>query len=367
MPRSRLACQIRQALTHGGKALPWIAALATQLIRHAPQRELRRIQLAIHLVPCQRRRHSRPGPRARTERRDRGGAEPVAQPVDQDLAAPIRLLHRRQVAIRLFLAHRLGEGAAERLHLHPNRAAGSSGTTTCSPLPPVVRQNDASPARLQLVAHVVCRLHHVGERDALAGIEVEHDLVGMQRVGFRRAPGVQFDRRHLRHGDQPVDIVDREIRRARGLALADLPAAARRGRASGRSARRAMPSGQRTIASGRLRQPRQRMIGDRQPVFRQVLLGDAGPQLAIGMRQRRRRRPSRHAASVHAPSRSCCRASRAVSAWLRLRRRAARRSTGPRFAPSSAWRRLDHAFARPRDRRVHAPPRAPTLSSRRPR
>ena len=50
------------------------------------------------------------------------------------------------------------------------------------------------------------------------------------------------------------------------------------------------------------RQSRQRMIGDRTPVFRQGLLGDPGPQLTFGMGERTCPL-SRHAVSARVPTR----------------------------------------------------------------
>ena len=60
-----------------------------------------------------------------------------------------------------------------------------------------------------------------GHADALAGVKVEDELVGMQRIGLGGAPGVEFDRRHLRHGDQALQVVDGQVGRLVRLALAD--------------------------------------------------------------------------------------------------------------------------------------------------
>jgi hypothetical protein len=43
----------------------------------------------------------------------------------------------------------------------------------------------------------------------------------VQRIGLGGTPGMQFDRRDLRHGNQPIGIVDREKRLAIRLALAN--------------------------------------------------------------------------------------------------------------------------------------------------
>ena len=99
------------------------------------------------------------------------------------------------------------------------------------------------------------RDHHIGERHALAGIEIEHHLVGMQRISFGRAPGVQFDRRNLRHGDQPVGIVDREDTAGRRPRPARIALGHRPWPCFWKKCSPPMPSGQRTIASGRCARP----------------------------------------------------------------------------------------------------------------
>ena len=99
-------------------------------------------------------------------------------------------------------------------------ATGSKGTTSMQPLPPVVRQNEVRPRRRNWsrtsTAAFTTRESHV-----VARIEVEHDPVRMQRIGLGRAPGMQLDSGDLRHRDQPVRIVDHEIRLPVGLALAN--------------------------------------------------------------------------------------------------------------------------------------------------
>ena len=75
-PRAGLAARkIRQALPQRRKSLPWIGPQSGEPFRHVPQRELRRIQLAIDLVPRHRRRHGRAG-RARADRTRRSRWRP---------------------------------------------------------------------------------------------------------------------------------------------------------------------------------------------------------------------------------------------------------------------------------------------------
>ena len=138
---------------------------------------------------------------------------------------------------------------------------------------------------MQMITHIDGSLHYVRERHAFARIEIKNDPIRMQRIRLGRAPSVQLDRRDLRHGDQPIGIVDRKIGRPRNLSLTDR----RRQRAMTMFLEKMFASDAfRTAHDGKrpMRQPWQRMCGDRLPVFRKVLLGDARPQLAIGVRQR---------------------------------------------------------------------------------
>ncbi len=163
--------------------------------------------------------------------------------------------------------------------------SGTSGTTTCRPLPPLVRQNEASPIASSLSRMSSAAATISGYLDALAGIEVEDKLVGMQRIGLGRAPDVQLDGRHLRHRDQALQPVDRQKRGLVGGAVAH-PG---RHRAVAvlleemltLDAFRAAHDRQRAV-----RQAGQGVIGDRLPVFHQVALGDARPQRPVGMGQR---------------------------------------------------------------------------------
>ena len=98
---------------------------------------------------------------------------------------------------------------------------GSSGTTTCRPLPPVVRQNDVRLSRCSRsrTSHAACATSE--NATPSPGSRSNHDHVRMLRIGLGGAPGMQLDRRDLRHGDQPVQIVDREIGRRSDPALAN--------------------------------------------------------------------------------------------------------------------------------------------------
>ena len=93
---ARFARKIRQALAQRLEPGPRIGPQAGETLRHGPQRELRRVQLAIEVLPRDRCRHGRTVARAGAERGDRGRTQSVAQPVDQDPAMAIRLPHGGQ-------------------------------------------------------------------------------------------------------------------------------------------------------------------------------------------------------------------------------------------------------------------------------
>ena len=105
---------------------------------------------------------------------------------------------------------------------------------------------------------------------------------GCSGIGLGGAPGVQFDGGDLCHGDQAVQVVDRQVGRTLRLAGADAvgqgAVAVLLEEVFARDAFRAAHDRERAVD-----QAGQRVIGHRLPVFREVLLGDAGPQLAIGM------------------------------------------------------------------------------------
>src|ERR1019366_5443283 len=106
----------------------------------------------------------------------------------------------------------------------------------------------------------------------------------MQRVVFALTPGVQLDGRHLGKGDQSVDIVDRQIGRARDRPFADLQGqvamAVLLEKMLAANSIRASDDGQR--APG---QPWQSIFGNGLPVFREIELRDPWPKLFIRMAQ----------------------------------------------------------------------------------
>lgn len=97
----------------------------------------------------------------------------------------------------------------------------------------------------------------------------------MQRVRFGGTPSVQFDRRHLRHGDQAIGIVDRQERLAVGFARADRA----RHRVAVLLKELLATNALRAAQDGKwpMRQPRKRMFGNGIPIFREPLLGDPWP------------------------------------------------------------------------------------------
>ena len=181
------------------------------------------------------------------------------------------------------VAQPFGEGPAPR-RTGSHGCSGRSGTTTCRPLPPLVRQKLGKPIASSLSRMSSAAATISGTVDALAGVEVEDELVGMQRVGLGGAPGVQLDGGHLGHGDQALQVVDGEVGGAVGGAVAD---------AGGHGAVAVLLEEMLAVDALGAAHDRQRavgqagqgVVGDRLPVFDEVALGDAGPQRAVGVGQ----------------------------------------------------------------------------------
>src|SRR5690606_21321922 len=90
----------------------------------------------IELLPADRHGDARAGPGARRVRANRCRAAAVAQKVDEDPAVTARLCHVRREAFRLLPREAFGDRARKLLR-RSQSACGNSGTTRCSPLPPV--------------------------------------------------------------------------------------------------------------------------------------------------------------------------------------------------------------------------------------
>ena len=84
----------------------------------------------------------------------------------------------------------------------------SVGTTTCSPLPPVVFTKLFSLSVGEPLAQFARRLVHVGPFHVVAGIEIEHDAVAVLDVVDGRAPDVDLQHARLHQREQAVEIVD---------------------------------------------------------------------------------------------------------------------------------------------------------------
>ena len=72
----------------------------------------------------------------------------------------------------------------------------------CRPRDPDVLGNAGHLQRLELVAHPAGDVEHLRERGAVAGIEIDRDVVGVERRLHAREPRVLRDRGELRHVEQ---------------------------------------------------------------------------------------------------------------------------------------------------------------------
>ena len=84
----------------------------------------------------------------------------------------------------------------------------------CRPREPDVFGTAGTPSDVQLVAHPARDVEHARERRALARIEIERDVVGVERRLHAREPRVLRDRGDLRHVEQR----DQRCRRRNGCA-----------------------------------------------------------------------------------------------------------------------------------------------------
>ena len=94
--------------------------------------------------------------------------------------------------------------------LASSHGVGLIGSTTCRPLPPEVLTKLLSFKRVEPLAHLARGGDHVLPAGAGAGIEIEHQPVGVLAVVDGGAAGVDFQHAGLHQRDQPVEIVDRD-------------------------------------------------------------------------------------------------------------------------------------------------------------
>ena len=117
----------------------------------------------------------------------------------------------------------LRERAGRRVHRLPGRRR-VIGTTTWTPLPPVVLAKGTRPSRCELVADVDRRLDHLAPGDALAGVEVEDDPVGLLDQVAAAAPGMQLDDAELGEGEVALGVLDGDVGAVLAVGLLDLEA-----------------------------------------------------------------------------------------------------------------------------------------------
>jgi hypothetical protein len=89
-------------------------------------------------------------------------------------------------------------------------ALGTSGTTTCSPLPPEVFAKPLRPLSVNRWRTSPAASIRSSQVTPVAGIEIEDQRVGRFDPIDRRAPGMDLQRRGLGQGDEPVEILDRQ-------------------------------------------------------------------------------------------------------------------------------------------------------------
>ena len=90
-------------------------------------------------------------------------------------------------------------------------AFGVSGTITCSALAAGQHREGLQAHVGEMALQIARRLLHLLEIEALVGIEIEHEPVGLLDVGDLGAPAVEFDRPHLHAGEHAGRVLDVEI------------------------------------------------------------------------------------------------------------------------------------------------------------
>ena len=186
---------------------------------HGLDREAHRIEAVAHLVPVHRHRDGRARPCSRRQRRDGGRHAVIAEIVEEDAARALLLRHVDQILIGTVVGHVRADAPGRRPWLPsiPIRCPSLtfSGVTTCSPLPPVVLQNEMSPSVSRRVAHLLGGCDHGREGNVGSRIQIEHKATGQRGMVRLAIPGVEFHGRDLGHGDQALRR-DRSADRACG-------------------------------------------------------------------------------------------------------------------------------------------------------
>ena len=133
----------------------------------------------------------------------------------------------RREAIGKRALEQLGDRLGEALDLRPSRSVGSIGTTTCSPLPPVVLRNAREPDVLEQRLQQLHGLRRASlPRQRVVGIEIEDDAVGIAELRRARAPRMELEHAHLQQRDERGHRVRHHVQS---------PAVARPGPRRGRS------------------------------------------------------------------------------------------------------------------------------------
>src|SRR3569833_3383689 len=135
----------REALLQRRVFLPWIFTQPGETLADIRDGVAVGAEFFRQLFPCERRRDRRAATCARGIGGHGRGLPPVAQIIDEYLSRTRALGHLRGVAVGQGLREVIGHGARKGLHLVPRSLSALSGTTTCSPLPPVVLTKLRSP------------------------------------------------------------------------------------------------------------------------------------------------------------------------------------------------------------------------------
>ena len=80
----------------------------------------------------------------------------------------------------------------------------ASGTTTCNPLPPEVRKKLVRPAASSRSRTSFAPSTTAFHSDALARIQIEHDVIGLFELVFASRPGMNLQHAHLHERDEPA-------------------------------------------------------------------------------------------------------------------------------------------------------------------
>jgi len=199
-----------------------------------------RIEIGFDLSPGQRHGDSCSGPRMRRQRRDRRGHAVIAQIVEEDASVALVLSHLGQVELRVVARHSHAHVMRKTLRLGPGELATLRGSEWCHHMQALsagcLAEAD-KPEIVEAITHLLCSLHHGGERHVRTWVQVEDQAARQFRQVGLAVPGMQLHRTDLRHRREPFDAINlqigllvpeyghqfQQVRRARhGMALEEL-------------------------------------------------------------------------------------------------------------------------------------------------